>query len=41
MGDKFRGERLTEGNVSVEVLKKIVDSTLSQNPLVFKRLAEL
>ncbi len=35
------GSIMTAGNVPVQVLKKIVDSTIQQNPVVFKRLADL
>jgi len=35
------GSLMTAGNVPVDILKRIVESTIQQNPVVFKRLADL
>lgn len=32
---------MTEGNIPIEKLKKLVADAISQNPVVFKRLEEL
>lgn len=29
------------GNISIATLKKIIEQTINQNPIVFKRLAEI
>jgi hypothetical protein len=32
---------MTAGNVPIKVLREIVEATIKQNPVVFKRLADL
>jgi hypothetical protein len=38
----IRGQaKMTEGNISLETLRKLVNAAIRQNPAVFERLAEL
>jgi len=32
---------MTAGNIPIDTLEKVVKATISQNPAVFKRLAQL